>query len=40
MYGFGNCKCNEALIVGLGDNDHAIRGIMRFIKLVSELNEK
>ena len=28
-------KCNQALIVGFGDNDHAIRGLMRFIKMTS-----
>jgi hypothetical protein len=28
-------KCNQALIVGFGDNDHAIRGLMRFIEMTS-----
>ena len=28
-------KCNQALIVGFGDNDHAIRELMRFIKMTS-----
>ena len=27
------CKCNQALIVGFGDNDHAIRELMRFIEM-------
>jgi hypothetical protein len=30
-----DCKCNQALIVGFGDNDHTIRGLMRFIKMTS-----
>jgi hypothetical protein len=29
------CKCNHALIVGFGDNDHMIRGLMRFIEMTS-----
>ena len=29
------CKCNQALIVGFGDNDHAIGELMRFIELTS-----
>ena len=28
-------KCNQALIVGFGDNDHAIRELMRFIEMTS-----
>ena len=28
-------KCNQAIIVGFGDNDHAIRGLMRFIEMTS-----
>ena len=28
-------KCNQALIVGFGDNDHVIRELMRFIKMTS-----
>jgi len=28
-------KCNQVLIVGFGDNDYAIRGLMRFIKFIS-----
>ena len=28
-------KFNQALIVGFGDNDHAIRELMRFIKMTS-----
>jgi hypothetical protein len=31
----GDCKCNQALIVGFGDNDHMIRGLMRFIEMIS-----
>ena len=27
--------CNQALIVGFGDNDHAIRELMRFIEMTS-----
>jgi len=30
------CKCNQALIVDFGDNDHAIRGLMRFIEMTSK----
>ena len=29
------CKCNYALIVGFGDNDHAIRELIRFIEMTS-----
>jgi hypothetical protein len=29
------CKCNQDLIVGFGDNDHMIRGLMRFIEMTS-----
>jgi hypothetical protein len=29
------CKCNQALILGFGDNDHAIRGLMRFTEMTS-----
>jgi hypothetical protein len=29
-------KCNQALIVGFGDNDHATRGLMRFIEMTSK----
>jgi hypothetical protein len=29
------CKCNQALIVRFGDNDHMIRGLMRFIEMTS-----
>ena len=32
---WGNWKCNQALIVGFDDNDHAIRGLMRFIEMIS-----
>jgi len=32
---WGDCKCNQALIVGFGDNDHMIRGLMRFIEMIS-----
>ena len=28
-------KCSQALIVGFGDNDHAIRELMRFIEMTS-----
>ena len=28
-------KCNQALIMGFGDNDHAIRKLMRFIEITS-----
>ena len=31
----GDWKCNQALIVGFDDNDHAIRGLMRFIEMTS-----
>ena len=30
-----NWKCNQALIVGFGDNNHAIRELMRFIEMTS-----
>jgi hypothetical protein len=29
-------KCNQAIIVGFGDNDHMVRELMRFIKMTSE----
>jgi hypothetical protein len=29
------CKCNQAIFVGFGNNDHAIRELMRFIKVTS-----
>ena len=29
------CKCNQALIMSFGDNDHAIRELMRFIEIIS-----
>ena len=28
-------KCNQALIVGFGDNDHTIKELMRFIEMTS-----
>ena len=28
-------KCNQAIIVGFGNNDHTIRGLMRFIEMIS-----
>ena len=28
-------KCNQVLIIGFSDNDHTIRGLMRFIKITS-----
>ena len=28
-------KCNQALIVGFGDNDHAIRELMKSIEMTS-----
>ena len=28
--------CNQALIVSFGDNDHTIRGLMRFIEMTSK----
>jgi hypothetical protein len=31
-----DCKCNQAIIVGLGDDDHTIRELMRFIKMTSK----
>jgi hypothetical protein len=31
----GVCKCNQALFVGFDDNDHTIRGLMRFIEMTS-----
>ena len=31
----GDWKCNQALIVGFGDNDLAIRELMRFIEMTS-----
>jgi hypothetical protein len=30
-----DCKCNQALIVGFGDNDHTVRGLMRFIEMTN-----
>jgi hypothetical protein len=33
------CKCNQALIVGFGDNDHTIRGLMSFIEMTSRYNK-
>ena len=30
-----NWKCNQALIVGFGDNDHTIRELMSFIEMTS-----
>jgi hypothetical protein len=27
-----NCKCNQASIVGFGDNDYTIREVMRFTR--------
>ena len=35
IFGMAKCKCNYALIVGFGDNDHAIRELMRFIEMTS-----
>jgi hypothetical protein len=32
---WGDYKCNQALIVGFGDNDHMIRGLIRFIGMTS-----
>ena len=29
------CKYNQALIMGFGDNDHVIRGLIRFIEMTS-----
>jgi hypothetical protein len=29
------CKCNQVIIVGFGDNDHAIRELIRFIEMIS-----
>jgi hypothetical protein len=29
------CKCSQVLIIGFDDNDHTIRGLMRFIKMTS-----
>jgi hypothetical protein len=34
-----DCKCNQALIVGFGDNDHMIRGLMSFIEMTSRYNK-
>jgi hypothetical protein len=34
-----NYTCNQAQIVGFGDNDHAIRNIMGFIERCGRLNE-
>jgi hypothetical protein len=34
------CKCNQALIVGFGDSDHAIRELIRFIEMTSRRNIK
>ena len=31
----GDWKCNQALIMGFVDNDHTIRELMRFIKMIS-----
>ena len=31
----GVCKCNQALIIGFDDNDHAMRVLMRFIETIS-----
>ena len=31
----GDQKCNQALIVGFGDNGHAIGELMRFIEMTS-----
>lgn len=30
-----SCMCHQDLIVGIDDNDHIIRGVMRFIELTS-----
>ena len=29
------CKCNQALIMGFGDNEQPIRELMRFIEMTS-----
>jgi hypothetical protein len=36
---YHNCKCNQALFVGFDDNDHTIRGLMRFIEMTSKQNK-
>jgi hypothetical protein len=35
----GVCKCNQALIMGFGDNDHMIKGLMSFIEMISRYNK-
>jgi hypothetical protein len=35
----GDCKCNQALFVDFDDNDHTVRGLMRFIEMTSRKNK-